>query len=46
MAGCGGGAAKPDADFAGPVGLGNGRDIYMECRGSGFPIVVLVSGLK
>jgi len=35
----------PDADFAGPVGLGNGRAIYMECRGSGIPTVVLVSGL-
>jgi pimeloyl-ACP methyl ester carboxylesterase len=45
LAGCGGGAAKPDADFAGTVSLGNGRDIYMECRGSGFPTVVLVSGL-
>jgi len=45
MAGCGGGAGKPDADFAGPIALGNGRDIYMECRGSGSPTVVLVTGL-
>ncbi len=45
MAGCGGGAAAPPADFAGPVGIGNGRAIHMECRGSGTPIVVLVSGL-
>ncbi len=45
MAGCGAGAAAPDAGFAGPVGLGNGRAIYMECRGSGTPTVVLVSGL-
>ena len=45
MAGCGGGAAAPDADFAGTVGLGHGRAIYMECRGSGIPTVVLVSGL-
>lgn len=45
LAGCGGGATKLDADFAGAVSLGNGREIYMECRGSGFPTVVLVSGL-
>lgn len=45
IAGCGGGATAPSADFAGPVGLGNGRTIYMECRGSGTPTVVLVSGL-
>lgn len=45
MAGCGGGATAPSADFAGPVSLGNGRTIYMECRGSGKPTVVLVSGL-
>jgi len=43
LAACGG--AAPDADFAGPVDLGNGRVIYMECRGSGTPTVVLVSGL-
>lgn len=45
VAGCGGGGAKPDADFAGTVSLGNGREIYMECRGRGSPTVVLVSGL-
>jgi pimeloyl-ACP methyl ester carboxylesterase len=44
VAGCGGGTA-PRADFAGQVGLGNGRTIYMECRGSGSPTVVLVAGL-
>lgn len=32
------------ADFAGAVNLGNGRTMYLECRGSGSPTVVLVSG--
>ncbi len=45
LAGCGGGASNVAADFAGTVSLGNGREIYMECRGSGTPTVVLVSGL-
>lgn len=31
--------------MAGLVDLGNGRSIYMECRGSGGPTVVLVTGL-
>lgn len=32
-------------DVAGIVDLGNGRSIYLECRGSGGPTVVLVAGL-
>jgi pimeloyl-ACP methyl ester carboxylesterase len=56
-AGCGGGddeaagttaatvAPTQDADFAGTVDIGGGREMYMECRGSGSPTVVLVSGL-
>ena len=32
-------------DFSGLVGIGGGRKMYMECRGSGSPTVVLVSGL-
>ncbi len=32
-------------DLAGLVDIGGGRHIYMECRGSGGPTVVLVSGL-
>lgn len=32
-------------DFAGQVDLGNGRSIYLECRGTGSPTVVLVTGL-
>jgi len=33
-------------DFAGLVDIGGGRKIYLECRGSGSPTVVLVSGLR
>ena len=32
-------------DFAGQVDIGDGRSIYMECRGTGSPTVVLVAGL-
>ena len=32
-------------EFAGRVAIGNGREMYVECRGSGSPTVVLVSGL-
>ena len=45
MAGCGGGAVTSDPDFAGPVDIGNGRALWLECRGSGSPTVVLVTGL-
>lgn len=45
IAGCDDVATVRKADFAGPVDLRNGRSIYMECRGSGTPTVVLVSGL-
>jgi len=31
-------------DFAGPVDIGGGRKIYMECQGKGSPTVVFVSG--
>lgn len=33
-------------DFAGLVDIGGGRKMYLECRGAGSPIVVLVAGLK
>lgn len=33
------------SDFAGLVDLGHGRSIYLECRGSGGPTVILVAGL-
>jgi pimeloyl-ACP methyl ester carboxylesterase len=32
-------------NFAGRVAIGDGRKIYLECRGTGSPTVVLVSGL-
>jgi pimeloyl-ACP methyl ester carboxylesterase len=34
------------ADFAGLVEIGGGRKMYLKCRGTGSPTVVLVSGLK
>lgn len=49
-AGSGGAApvTPPDriaaGDFAGPVDIGGGREMYLECRGTGSPTVVLVSG--
>ena len=33
------------ADRAGGVDIGDGRELYLECHGSGSPTVVLVSGL-
>jgi pimeloyl-ACP methyl ester carboxylesterase len=38
-------ASAPPADFSGLVKIGGGRKIYMRCRGTGSPTVVLVSGL-
>ncbi len=35
----------PQADRAGTVDIGKGREVYLECRGTGTPTVVLVSGL-
>jgi pimeloyl-ACP methyl ester carboxylesterase len=31
-------------DFAGLVDIGGGREMYMECHGTGYPTVVFVSG--
>ena len=42
-------AASPVAaggDFAGLVDIGGDRKMYLECRGTGSPTVVLVAGLK
>jgi hypothetical protein len=41
-------AAHPaeSGDFAGLVGISGGRKMYLECRGSGSPTVVLIAGLK
>ena len=33
-------------DFSGRVDIGNGRKIYLECRGVGSPTIVLIAGLK
>ena len=39
-------AATGSADFAGLVDIGAGRKMYLECRGTGSPTVVLVAGLR
>jgi hypothetical protein len=39
-------AATGSADFAGPVDIGGDRKMYLECRGTGSPTVVLVAGLR
>ena len=38
--------ASPAGTFAGPVDIGPGRTLYVECRGTGTPTVVFVSGLR
>jgi pimeloyl-ACP methyl ester carboxylesterase len=38
--------AESEADFAGLVDIGGGRQMYMECNGTGSPTVVLESGLR
>jgi pimeloyl-ACP methyl ester carboxylesterase len=38
--------AADGADFAGLVDIGGGRKMYLECRGTGSPTVVLVAGLR
>ncbi|WP_205875713.1 alpha/beta fold hydrolase [Mycobacterium camsae] len=37
-------AAGAGGDFAGPVEIGNGRHLYLHCRGRGGPTVILESG--
>ncbi|WP_308466457.1 alpha/beta fold hydrolase [Rathayibacter soli] len=37
-------SASPGTDFARPVDIPGGRRLYLECRGSGSPTVVLISG--
>ncbi len=44
-------ASTPDSplkkgDFAGLVGIGHGRTIYLECHGEGGPTVILEAGLR
>jgi hypothetical protein len=38
------GNSANNKDFAGLVDIGGGRKMYMECRGTGSPTVVFVSG--
>lgn len=52
LAGCASSAETPvtktpdaAADRAGTVDVGGGREIYLECHGTGSPTVILVSGL-
>ncbi len=41
------GAASPaSSDFAGLIKIGGGRKMYLECRGSGKPTVILESGYR
>jgi pimeloyl-ACP methyl ester carboxylesterase len=40
------GQAALTEDSAGLVDIGGGRKMYLECRGTGSPTVVLVAGLK
>lgn len=47
LTGCSTDPAKilsPARDFAGPVEIGNGRHLYLQCRGQGGPTVILESG--
>lgn len=39
-------SAAPSADVAGLFDVGWGRQMYLECRGTGSPLVVLVSGQR
>ena len=38
--------AADSEDFAGLVDIGGGRKMYLDCRGTGSPAVVLVAGLR
>jgi pimeloyl-ACP methyl ester carboxylesterase len=35
-----------DGDFAGRVAIEGGRELYLECHGSGSPAVIFISGLR
>lgn len=39
-------AVAADRDFAGTVDIGAGRKMYLECRGTGSPTVVIVPGAR
>ena len=38
--------AAENGSFAGLVGIGSGRKMYLKCTGKGSPTVVLVGGLR
>ncbi len=48
LAGCGSHSGHEGSgssgDFRGPIDIGNGRHLYLECRGRGSPTVILESG--
>jgi pimeloyl-ACP methyl ester carboxylesterase len=49
LAGCAGSpgvreGSGSSGDFRGPIEIGNGRHLYLECRGKGSPTVILESG--
>jgi pimeloyl-ACP methyl ester carboxylesterase len=48
VTGCSAAPPRPpgagDGDFAGRVDIGGGRRMYLECRGTGSPTVVLIAG--
>lgn len=47
VAACGtGDDGNTSEEFAGTVDIGGGRNIYLECAGTGTPTVVFVSGLR
>jgi hypothetical protein len=39
-------ASVTQSDFAGLVDIGAGRRLYLECRGTGSPVVVLEAGYR
>ena len=40
------GHAAESGNFAGLVDIGSGRKMYLNCRGNGSPVVVLVGGFR
>ncbi len=44
LAGCARGSADPGAGSSGLVDIGDGRQLYLECQGSGSPAVFIIPG--
>jgi pimeloyl-ACP methyl ester carboxylesterase len=40
------GPLAADGDFSGLIDIGGGRKIYLECKGTGSPLVILEAGLR